>query len=157
MTWRPHIIKIRRNFLRRSLRDTQPKIRVPKIRFFRFMISTIFFWALLDVPSLKETVFRVRVIKAKWIWPIFTLRTRRNFFTETKIKSPGYAYFRLKPPIVWIHSTKRAPELSIVFSQVCTWIINSLNYISFVKLFSWFKNKAQAAIVCDAFANGASI
>ena len=74
----------------------------------------------LEDPSIYEDSLRVRVTSARWIWPTFTLRIRRSCLIDTRIKSPGYAILRLNPPRVLIHSTKRAPELSIVFSQDCT-------------------------------------
>lgn len=123
ITLRPQSSSRRRNFFRRRFRETHPKKRVPRTRFLRFIRRTTLFSAELDVPSRNIVDFRARVISARWIWLTLTLRIRRSCLIDTRIKSPGYAIFRLNPPSVLIHSTKRAPELSIVFSQDWTWII----------------------------------
>ena len=111
---------MRRNFFRRRRRDTQPKNRVPRTRFLRFLRSTILFSEELEVPSRKRCVLRARVIRARWISPTFTFRRSRRRLTETRIRSPGCETVRWPPPRVFMHSTDRAPELSLVLSHVCT-------------------------------------
>ena len=120
---RAHSRRIRRNFFRRRFRDTQPKTRVPRIRFLRFISRTTFCAALLYVPSIKWVAFRDRVISARCTWPTLTFRISRRRLTETRIYSPGYENVRLNPPRVLIQLTERAPELSMVLSQVFIWII----------------------------------
>jgi hypothetical protein len=65
ITLRPHRRSRRRNFFRRRLRETQPKKRVPRTRFFRFISSTILFSEELEVPSRNIVDLRERVISAR--------------------------------------------------------------------------------------------
>jgi len=56
---------MRRYFFRRRLRDTQPKKRVPRTRFLRFMSRTLFAEKRLELPSRNCVCFDVRVISAR--------------------------------------------------------------------------------------------
>lgn len=91
---------MRRNFLRRSLRETQPKKRVPRTRFLRFLRITTLFSDALELPSRKNVGLRARVSRARWVCPTLTLRSRRRRLIDTRIISPGYEKLRWNPPSV---------------------------------------------------------
>ena len=134
-TCRPQRRRTRVYFFRRRLRETQPKKRVPRTRFLRFIRRTTLFSERLDVPSRKRTSFAERVRRARWTSPALTLRRRRRRLIETIRRSPGRAVWRLPPPRGRIHSTERAPELSIVVSHVWGWTIFIFKNSTNVKVF----------------------
>ncbi|AEH39907.1 50S ribosomal protein L14 [Buchnera aphidicola (Cinara tujafilina)] len=100
---------------------TGPKIRVPiGCPVVSFKITQAFLSKRIVEPSVRQIPFLVRTITAFITSPFFTLLRGIASLIATLIISPILAYRRFEPPKTLMHIANFAPELSAIYSIVCT-------------------------------------